>query len=246
MTAPLFPGGVAVSHLQVYDWPADDAPQGSGSPHLHTTSTEAYVTLGGRGRVETLGPEGYAVHDLAPGRIVWFGPGVIHRAVNLGGLEVLVVMSNAGLPEAGDAVITFPADVVADPERYAAAAALPRVDDGATDAQVAAAARARRDLALEGYAALRAAVERDGPSALEPLHAAAADLVAPRTSRWREIWESSVGSAAGQTDSALEALATASAATLADGRVAARDARPGPRRYGMCGRLQTWPLTPSD
>lgn len=239
---PVFPGGTSVSHLQVYDWPAADAPQGSGSPHLHTTSTEAYVTLSGRGRVETLGPEGFAVHDLVPGRIVWFGPGVVHRAVNLGDLEVLVVMSNAGLPEAGDAVITFPADVLADPDRYAGAARLPRSDDGATDAEIAAAARARRDLALEGYAALRTAVGQDGPDALRPLHDAAARLVAPRTAGWRDTWESSVVAAAGQTDAALEALADASAVTLGEGGVAALDAAPGPRRYGMCGRLQTWPL----
>jgi hypothetical protein len=238
---PIFPGGTSVSHLQVYDWPAADAPQGSGSPHLHTTSTEAYVTLAGAGRVETLGPDGFAVHDLAPGRIVWFGPGVVHRAVNLGGLEVLVVMSNAGLPEAGDAVITFPADVLGDADTYARAAALPRLDDGATDAEVAAAARARRDLALDGYAGLRHAVEADGPAALDGLHAAAARLVASRTAGWRETWESSVVAAAGQTDAALEALADASAVTLADGGVVALDAASGPRRYGMCGRLQTWP-----
>ncbi|WP_308221199.1 cupin domain-containing protein [Isoptericola sp. S6320L] len=241
---PVFPGGTSVSHLRVYDWPAPDAPEGSGSPHLHTTSTEAYVTLSGHGRVETLGPEGFAVHDLTPGRIVWFGPGVVHRAVNGGGLEVLVVMSNAGLPESGDAVITFPADVLADADRYARAAALPRGEDGATDTDVAAAARARRDLALEGYAALRDAVGQHGPAALEPLHDAAARLVAPRTAAWRETWEASVGHAAGQTDAALEALADASAVTLDEGRVAVADATGGPRRYGMCGRLRTWPLAP--
>ncbi|WP_407319164.1 cupin domain-containing protein [Isoptericola halotolerans] len=239
---PVFPGGTSVSHLRVYDWPASDAPAGSGTPHLHTTSTEAYVPLSGSGRVETLGPDGFAVHDLVPGRIVWFGPGVVHRAVNLGALEVLVVMSNAGLPEAGDAVITFPAPMLADAGRYARAAALPRLEDGATDAEVAAAARARRDLALEGYAALRDAVEQDGPDALRPLHDAAARLVAPRTARWRETWEASVRHAAGQTDAALEALADASAVTLDEGRVAAADAVDGPRRYGMCGRLQAWPL----
>ncbi|WP_277208018.1 cupin domain-containing protein [Isoptericola croceus] len=240
---PVFPGGTSVSHLRVYDWPAPDAPQGSGSPHLHTTSTKAYVTLAGRGQVETLGPEGHAVHDLAPGRIVWFGPGVIHRAVNLGGLEVLVTMSNAGLPEPGDAVITFPTEVLADPDRYARAAALPRPDDGATDAEVATAARARRDLALEGYAALRDAVGQHGPDALQPLYDAAARLVAPRTARWRETWEGSVVHAAGQTDAALEALADASPVTLDGGRVAVAEANDGPRRYGMCGRLRTWPQT---
>lgn len=34
-------------------------------------------------------------------------------------------MENSGLPEAGDAVLTFPPDTVADPGRYRAAAAFP-------------------------------------------------------------------------------------------------------------------------
>uniref|UniRef100_UPI0028ECB2AD cupin domain-containing protein n=1 Tax=uncultured Cellulomonas sp. TaxID=189682 RepID=UPI0028ECB2AD len=139
------PGGVSVSHLRVYDWPARDGVglAGSGSPHLHVVSSEAYVVLGGTGSVHTLGPAGLAVHPLQPGSIVSFGPGVVHRAVNDGELEVLVLMSNAGLPEAGDAVLTFPASVLADPAAYRAAATLPGPD--ASDDELAAAARRRRD-----------------------------------------------------------------------------------------------------
>ncbi|MBL0888256.1 cupin domain-containing protein [Myceligenerans indicum] len=263
--APVFPGGTSVSHLRVYDWSAPDAPGGSGTPHFHTTSTEAYVVLGGRGRVETLGPDGYATHDLAPGRIVWFSPGVIHRAVNDGDLEVLVVMSNAGLPEAGDAVMTFPPQVLATPDAYRAAAGLPEpsgagaggmADDLAEDAPVAAAARARRDLALEGYVALRDAVSSNGPEALEPLYAAAARLVGDRARQWRRLWTTTVARAASDTDRALDALAgtgldaprpedgeqagTGAVGHLMRGAVAVADARPGPRRYGMCGRLRVW------
>ena len=51
---------------------------------------------------------------LEPGAFVWFTPGTIHRLVNGGDLEILVLMQNAGLPEAGDMVITFPPDVLAD------------------------------------------------------------------------------------------------------------------------------------
>lgn len=255
VNAPVFPGGTSVSQLRVYDWPAADAPGGSGTPHLHTTSTEAYVVLAGRGRVETLGPEGFASHDLAPGRIVWFSPGVIHRAVNDGGLEVLVVMSNAGLPEAGDAVMTFPSPVLAETAAYRQAAALPEPSDGsmpeggpaaelAEDAAVAAAARARRDLALEGYAALCADVEAAGPGQLEPLYAAAARLVHGRAERWREVWTTMSARTVSETDGALDALArdvpADAVAHLMGGRVAAADARPGPRRYGMCGRLRVW------
>ena len=48
MTTPLFPGGVAVSDLAVYDWEAADGRCG-GSPHLHTASSEGYVVVGGAG-----------------------------------------------------------------------------------------------------------------------------------------------------------------------------------------------------
>ena len=105
--------------------PTASAVAGSGSPHLHVVSSEAYVVLAGTGAVHTLGPAGFAVHPLRPGSIVSFGPGVVHRAVNDGDLEVLVLMSNAGLPEAGDAVLTFPAAVLADPAAYREAATLP-------------------------------------------------------------------------------------------------------------------------
>lgn len=270
-SGPVFPGGTSVSHLRVYDWPAPDAPGGSGSPHFHTASTEAYVPVAGRGRVQTLGPAGFAEHELVPGRIVWFSPGVIHRAVNDGGLEVLVVMSNAGLPEAGDAVFTFPPEVLADPVAYREAATLPSASGGAgsggtsgagaasddagdlaeDDPAVAAAALARRDLALAGFRALRDAAERDGATAFDALYVAAAQLVAPRAPGWREVWTASVGRAVAETDWALAALApaggvdtgAAEAAVVGHlelGRVAARDAEPGPRRYGMCGRLQVW------
>jgi len=284
-SAPVFPGGTSVSHLRVYDWPAPDALGGSGSPHFHTTSTEAYVTLAGRGRVQTLSPEGFAEHELVPGRVVWFSPGVIHRTVNGGGLELLVVMSNAGLPEAGDAVLTFPPEILVDPAAYREAATLPSpstdaaapsdgggsssgvvadaadpadpaeadpvTDPAEDDPVVAAAALARRDLALEGFQVLRDALEEDGEAAFDGLYVAAAELVAPLAAGWRDVWSASVGRAVAETDWALAVLAPESGADpgaaeaavvghLELGRVAARDPEPGPRRYGMCGRLQAW------
>src|SRR5690606_17589794 len=124
-----FPGGTAVSRVRVYDWPTADGAWG-GSPHLHTTSTEGYVVLAGSGTLETLSGDGYGEHPLTPGTVLWFTPGTVHRLVNTGrDLELLVVMSNAGLPEAGDAVLTFPAEILADPTAYAKAAALPATSD---------------------------------------------------------------------------------------------------------------------
>lgn len=235
---PVFPGGTAVTRLRPYDWPAADAPGGSGSPHLHTVATEAYVVVGGTGAVQTLSSDGFAQHPLHDGAIVWFSPGVVHRILAGPGLDVLVVMSDAGIPESGDAVLTMPPEVLADPAAYREAVVLPT---GATE-QVAAAARARRDLALEGFQALRTAVEQDGPSALAPLHAAAARLVEDQVAAWCD--HGATRSAANATDRALAAMDPAShddAVThLADGRVTGVVADSGDARFGMCGRLKTW------
>ncbi|MDL5351739.1 cupin domain-containing protein [Microbacterium sp. zg-YB36] len=233
MTAPLFPGGVALSDLAVYDWEAADGCRG-GSPHLHTASSEGYVVVGGSGAVHTLSSRGAEEHALAAGDVVWFSPGTVHRLVNDGDLRLLVVMSNAGLPEAGDAVLTFPADVLDDPDAYAAAATLP-AGEGRADA-----ARARRDLALHGYEQLRAAVRAEGPAALAALHARAARLVQSRVAGWTATWEATVAAETERTRAQLAALAAGEPGTLAAASVARADATPGERGYGMCGRLQTW------
>ena len=96
-----FPGATGLTVLDVYDWVAPDGLRG-GSAHVHLASTEGYVVLSGAGRLQTLGERGYAQTPLRPGDCLWFTPGIIHRLVNDGGLRLLVVMQNAGLPEAGD------------------------------------------------------------------------------------------------------------------------------------------------
>ncbi|HLN67922.1 MAG TPA: cupin domain-containing protein [Streptosporangiaceae bacterium] len=105
------------------------------------------MVLAGHGRLQTLGARGYAEAELSPGDCLWFTPGIIHRLVNEGALRLLVVMANAGLPEAGDAVLTFPPEILADPAAYDRAATLPA--EGVAD-EMADAARRRRDLAIEG------------------------------------------------------------------------------------------------
>src|SRR5262245_55872195 len=114
----VFPGGVGVSGLRVYDWATADGLCG-GSPHLHLACPEAYVVVAGEGAVQTLTWDGYAETPLRPGAVVWFTPGTIHRLVNGDGrLHIVVIMQNSGLPEAGDAVFTFPPAVLDDPEQY--------------------------------------------------------------------------------------------------------------------------------
>jgi mannose-6-phosphate isomerase-like protein (cupin superfamily) len=222
-----FPGATALTVLDVYDWLAPDGLRG-GSAHVHLASTEAYVVLAGQGRLQTLGARGYAETELHTGDCLWFTPGIIHRLVNDGGLRLLVIMSNAGLPETGDAVLTFPPEILADPAAYARAAALPASD-------VAAAARRRRDLAIEGYLVLRDA----GPGALEAFYAAAVHLVAGRVPQWRERWRAGAFGIAAATGRHLDRIAVGDAAHLADGVL--RHGLPDEqRRYGMCGLLTSY------
>jgi mannose-6-phosphate isomerase-like protein (cupin superfamily) len=104
---PFLPGAVGLTHLRVYDTVAPDGLHG-GSPHVHFACTEAYYVMNGMGVVQTLSTAGYQELALEPGAVVWFSPGVIHRLINQDGqLEILVVMQNAGLPEAGDFVLTY-------------------------------------------------------------------------------------------------------------------------------------------
>jgi mannose-6-phosphate isomerase-like protein (cupin superfamily) len=228
-----FPGGTALTGLDVYDWVAPDGLRG-GSAHVHLASTEGYLVQAGSGRLQTLGAGGYAESELGPGDCLWFTPGIIHRLVNDGGLRLLVVMQNAGLPEAGDAVLTFPPEILADPVAYARAAALPA--DGTAEV-LADAARRRRDLAIEGYLVLRERVAQDGPDALEEFYGAAVRLVAGRVPQWRQRWQAGAFGAAAATGGQLDKIADRDAGHLADG-VLRQIARPsGPPSYGMCGRL---------
>lgn len=224
MTA--FPGGTSVTRLSVYTGQCADGLAG-GTPHLHTASTEAYVVTGGSGALQTLDASGFRETPLRAGSAVWFTPGVIHRAVNHGGLEVVVVMSNAGLPEAGDAVMTFPPEIVADPDRYRDAARLP------ADAPDGAVTR-RRDLAVAGFQGLVAG----GEPALREFYGHAAALVRPAVGRWRELWDVTVAAETRRTATVLDALAGGDASHLREGRVR-ESPQSAEARWGMCGRLHT-------
>lgn len=227
-----FPGGTSLSFLDVYD---DAAPDGvvGGSPHVHLASTECYVVVGGTGELHAVTLDGCREIPLAAGSVVWFTPGTIHRAVNHGGLRVVVVMGNAGLPEAGDAVMTFPPEVVADPDRYRAAATLPA---RATEADRAADARRRRDLAVEGFTRIRDALRDGDRGPLREFYAAAAALVQGRAGAWAGIVRD------GPLDQAEATLAMAGDVSLGVAphleRAAVFGAGEPERVFGMCGRLR--------
>jgi mannose-6-phosphate isomerase-like protein (cupin superfamily) len=231
-----FPGGTSVTLLDVYD---DAGPDGfsGGSPHMHLASTECYVVIGGRGSLHTLSLDGVRETELRPGTVVWFTPGTIHRAINEHELKVLVLMDNSGLPEAGDAVMTFPADVVADAARYAQEATLPRrvsSEERAHDA------RRRRDLAVDGYSVLRAAMVRGEDGPLKEFYAAAGRLVRERTPEWESIITDGPLAQATRSLDAVRALKRGLTDHLALSSLQQAPHNIGERAFGMCGRLRAY------
>ncbi|MFL4910331.1 cupin domain-containing protein [Streptomyces sp. MMS24-I2-30] len=234
-----FPGAVAVSRLRVYDWPTLDGRPGGGTPHLHLTCSEGYVVTAGRGTVQTLTTSGYRESPLGPGTVAWFTPGTIHRLTNEGGLEITVVMQNSGLPEAGDAVLTLPQDLLADPDTYAGAV---RIPTDVPEAQQEEVARARRDLATRRFFQLRDATESGDPQPLADFHRAAAELVRPRLDAWEQRWREGALAAARATGAQLDALRGQDARHLTEARVVSTGATVQ-GRFGMCGRLDVYPGT---
>ncbi|TDC06376.1 cupin domain-containing protein [Nonomuraea longispora] len=229
-----FPGGTSVTRLSVYTGACADGLEG-GTPHLHTASTEGYVVIGGHGALQTLGTHGFRETELTAGSTVWFTPGTIHRAVNRGGLQVVVVMANAGLPEAGDAVMTFPPEIMADPGRYRAAATLP---EGEGEEAMEAAAMRRRELAVQGFRALAGSAAAGDHGPLERFYDHAVALVRPRVAAWRETFERTVAAQARHTAAVLDALARGDGAHLRQSELL-ESPQSAETRWGMCGRLRT-------
>lgn len=239
MTVSSFPGGTSLSHLDIYDDAASDGIRG-GSPHMHLVSTEAYLVVGGRGALQTIDSDGFRETVLEPGSVVWFTPGTIHRAVNQGGLEVLVLMSNAGLPEAGDAVMTFPPEIVGDPAAYADAASL-----GEGDERAARAAR-RRDLAVSGFEALRDAVIAGDRAPLDDFYRQAGAIVRDRAAAWGGLVRERALAQAEHSLVLTEAVAGGDVTHLHDARIHQAPAASGDRAFGMCGRIRAYDLTDQE
>lgn len=234
---PPFPGAIAATHLRVYDTASPDGLAG-GTPHLHTACTEAYWVVAGHGSVQTLTASGAEEVALEPGAFVWFTPGTIHRLVNEGDLEILVLMQNAGLPEAGDMVITFPPGVLATAAAYESAAVLPEGER--TTAGSGEAARARRDLAVPAFNVLRQATEAGDPAPLRAFHEAAARLVQPHVASWTGRWRAGPLREVERTGDLLRALAEGDPDHLAEAGVHRLPPPVGERRMGCCGTLGTF------
>jgi mannose-6-phosphate isomerase-like protein (cupin superfamily) len=228
-----FPGGTGISGLRVYDWPTLDGVCG-GSPHVHLTCSECYVVIEGSGHVQTLTRRGFAEVPLRTGTVAWFTPGTIHRLVNDADLKIVVLMQNSGLPEAGDAVFTFPATTLADSEAYAKAASLAHPDHAYASDE--AAAQRRRDLAIEGFLELRRRVESGDYATLDEFYRTAARLKQDHLAEWERRWRSGALAAAQRTGEQLERLRADDISHLleADIRVLPPE---NTQRFGMCGRL---------
>ncbi|MFB8267616.1 cupin domain-containing protein [Streptomyces sp. NPDC055955] len=215
----------------MYNWEATDGLCG-GTPHMHLTCSEGYVVTAGHGAVQTLTTSGFAQTPLEAGTVAWFTPGTIHRLINEDGrLQMVVLMQNSGLPEAGDAVLTLPPDYLRAPETYAAATAIPA---DAPEAEQERVARARRDLAIEGFLRLR-----ENPEELAAFHDDSAALVRHRLDSWRIRWERGAARASAATGHQLNRLTAGDTGHLEGAAV--HSALPSTRgKFGMCGRLDAY------
>jgi mannose-6-phosphate isomerase-like protein (cupin superfamily) len=234
--AAALPGGIGISRLTVYDIEAPDGLVG-GTPHVHLACSEGYYVIAGSGAVQTLNPKGFAETPLQAGTVVWFDPGTIHRLINGGGLQILTLMSNSGLPEAGDAVLTLPPEHLTDRDTYLKATTLTGEGEARTPS-----AMARRNLALEGFAVLRDAYAADGPTALDPFYSAAVRIVQPQLADWRRRWEQGARRLADETGAALDALESGKAPHLQTAELHELPAPTEYARHGMCGRLDVYDL----
>ena len=238
---PPISGAIGISHLKVYTTEGPDGLRG-GCPHMHFTCTETYAVLSGQGSVQTLSYEGFEEVSLEPGQLIWYAPGVIHRLINQDGkLELLVIMQNAGLPEAGDHVLTFPAEILADKEAYFKAASLATAE-GLVYAEGEEVAFRRRDLAVIGFNTLRERINREGPSVMDDFYRQAIEIVRPNLGHWRSIWEANALAAVKETDGHLKAIAKGERRHLHQGRVYTLPPPGDARRLGFCGWLSPYDL----
>jgi mannose-6-phosphate isomerase-like protein (cupin superfamily) len=247
---PPLPGGTGLTRVQVYSSRTPDG-QCGGCPHMHLVCTELYYTVRGTGAVEFLSyRDGPQRVTLAAGQVVYFTPGVIHRLVNQSAdLEILVLMENSGLPELGDAVLTFPPRYLRGPDRYALARAVE--DRSAYCAQKAAPATvaeagAMRDLAVRGYldlVAAFAASPEQGRARLREFQDAATALVRPLVDRWSAVVAAGPAAALRRTGLALAEVGAGRTDHLHAGAVV-EVPRPDLDRpnLSMCGFM--WPLLP--
>lgn len=205
---------------------------------MHFACSEAYLVIKGRGAVQTLSSSGFREIPLRAGSMVWFTPGLIHRLVNTDAqLEIFAVMENAGLPENGDSVLTFPLEYLQDEVSYLQSASLG--DIGLVPADQQDAARKRRDLAVRGFQMLRAELEH---GSLQNFYDQATRLMRSKEPAWRGIWEAGPKKTIQRTKNFLDKLNLGSSDYLNEGTVfeVPVDPEAESRKLGMCGTLRPY------
>lgn len=230
MSASLI-SGLGLTRVRVYSQrPSPDGRHG-GSPHIHAITDEAYYVTSGRGWVEMHDEvNGFRTLRLEPGTYVDFEPCILHRLVSEDRLEVLGMMGNAGLAEAGDARIYFGAEVDADPARYTELWTLPKRLglEGALE---------RRDRAVAAYARLIALWSSDRPAYFAELSrfvAASLEAAARHRAQFAAHIENGPLAAGARTRARLERLPAP-----ASGRLTRIQTEVGAPALGMCGELFT-------
>jgi hypothetical protein len=96
---------------------------------------------------------------------------------------------------------------------------------------------------VEGYLALRDQVAARGPAALDDFYAAALRLTAGRAADWRDRWHAGALAAAELTGGHLAEIGARVAGHLGSAGLWRIEPSDGPRAYGMCGRLTTYPAS---
>ena len=224
--------GIGLTRLRVYDQrPAPDGTL-SGCAHVHAYTDEAYYVIAGCGALELHDVErGFRRVPLQAGDFVQFGPGTLHRSVSEAGLDILALMSNAGLAERGDARIYFGPAVDADPAEFERLRGLPQTRglEGALQ---------RRDASTHAYAALLRLWDTDRVAYLAELRRFVElhrQLASAETQRYATIIDDGPGRWLRQS---VERLQQPTPSPPAASGVLLDDA---PSVLGMCGVLRQVP-----
>ena len=135
-----------------------------------------------------------------------------------------VVMSHAGLPEAGDLVIAFDEVTLAHESAYAASAAL-------------APAGERRDRAVDAFAGWKQRFESDASAAMASLHGLAGAVVAEWAHTWTGVVRRSTGHEFDRSVEWVNNLLAGDVSHLADAAVAQQSEITESRGAGCCGTL---------
>jgi hypothetical protein len=132
----------------------------------------------------------------------------------------------------------MPAAILRDPDAYFEAASLSA--HGEVFAGSVEAAYRRRDLAVEGFAALLRSRDKAGEMALAEFYQAALALLQPKLAGWREIWRRGPAASAQATNSQITAMQQGDIAHLLRGAVGSLPPPVGERKLGMCGTLAAY------